>query len=65
MDRQGCPVPRRVGIVYKRSSPEAEACAAAAAQYLASRGVDVLRDEGDAAQDADLVLVLGGDQIQG
>ncbi len=61
MDRQTCPVPRRIGIVYKRSSPAAASCAAASAQYLASRGIEVLQDEGEAARGADLVLVLGGD----
>jgi NAD+ kinase len=61
MDRQPCPVPRRVGIVSKQSSPEAAACAESAAQYLASRGLEVLRDEPELARLADLVLVLGGD----
>jgi NAD+ kinase len=61
MSRPLCPVPRRVGIVHKRSAPEAATCAAAAAQYLASRGVEVLPDEAAAAERADLVLVLGGD----
>jgi NAD+ kinase len=61
MNRHPCPVPRRVGIVHKASSEEAAACAAAAAQYLASRGVEVLKDEQEAARRADLVLVLGGD----
>jgi NAD+ kinase len=61
MDRSPCPVPRRIGIVHKRSSPEAAACAAAAAQYLRSRSVEVLLDESDTAERADLVLVLGGD----
>jgi NAD+ kinase len=61
MDRQTCPVPRRVGIVHKRTSSEAAACAAAAAQYLESRGLSVLSDEAETARHADLVLVLGGD----
>ncbi len=61
MDRQPCPVPRRVGIVHKRSAPEAAACAAAAARHLVSRGLEVLEDEGEVARLADLVLVLGGD----
>jgi NAD+ kinase len=61
MDRQPCPVPERVGIVHKRTAPAAAACAKAAAQYLASRGLTVLEDEGDVARRADLVLVLGGD----
>jgi NAD+ kinase len=61
MDRQACPVPRRVGIVHKRTSPEAAACGAAASQYLTSRGVEVLQEEAQAARAADLILVLGGD----
>jgi len=61
MDGQPCPVPRRIGIVHKRSSPAAAACSAAAAQYLRSRDVEVLLDEEDAGRNADLVLVLGGD----
>ena len=61
MSRPLCPVPRRVGIVHKRSAPEAATCAAAAGQYLAMRGVEVLPDEAAAAEHADLVLVLGGD----
>jgi NAD+ kinase len=61
MDLQPCPVPRHVGIVHKQSSPEAAACAAAAAQYLRSRGITVLDDEEATAMRADLVLVLGGD----
>jgi NAD+ kinase len=55
-----CPVPRRVGIVHKVTSPEAAAAAAAAAQYLRGRGVEPLLDEA-LAQEADLLLVLGGD----
>jgi NAD+ kinase len=61
MDRSPCPVPRRVGIVHKKVAPEAAACAAAAAQYLRSRGLEALLDEEEAARDADLILVLGGD----
>jgi NAD+ kinase len=61
MDRPLCPVPRRVGIVHKRTSAEAAACAAAAAQYLRGRGIEVLVDEEDAGRRADLLLVLGGD----
>jgi len=61
MDRQPCPVPKRVGIVHKRTAPAAAACAISAAQYLASRGLEVLQDEAEVARRADLVLVLGGD----
>jgi NAD+ kinase len=61
MDRQPCPVPKCVGIVHKRTAPAAAACAISAAQYLASRGLEVLQDEAEVARRADLVLVLGGD----
>jgi NAD+ kinase len=61
MDRPLCPIPRRVGIVHKQSSEAAAACAAAAGEYLAARGVEVLSDEKAAGARADLVLVLGGD----
>ncbi len=56
-----CPVPHRVGIVHKRTSPQAAACAEDAARYLRGRGVDVVLDEGEAVRGADLILVLGGD----
>jgi len=61
MPSQVCPVPRRVGIVHKPTSPEAAACAAATAQYLRGRGVEVLLDEAETGRHAELVLVLGGD----
>jgi NAD+ kinase len=61
MESPACPVPRSVGIVHKKSSPEAAACAAAAAQFLRARNVRVLLDEAETALEADLVLVLGGD----
>ena len=61
MTPQVCPVPRRVGIVHKKPSAEAAECAAAAAQYLRGKGVEVLLDEEETGKRADLVLVLGGD----
>jgi NAD+ kinase len=61
MEGQVCPVPKRVGIVHKVTSTEAAACAAAAAQYLRARQVEVILDEAEAARSADLLLVLGGD----
>jgi NAD+ kinase len=61
MDGLPCPIPRRVGVVHKRSAPAAAACADAAAQYLRSRDVEVIVDEEDAGRRADLLLVLGGD----
>jgi NAD+ kinase len=61
MESQPCPVPRRIGIVHKQSSPEAAACAASAAQHLRERGLEVTLDEAESARSAELVLVLGGD----
>lgn len=61
MPSQVCPVPRRVGIVHKPTSPEAAASAAASAQYLRGRGLEVLLDEAETGRHAELVLVLGGD----
>lgn len=59
--RSLCPIPRTVGIVVKKSSPEAATCAVAAAQYLRARGIEVAEDEAALVRAADLVLVLGGD----
>ena len=56
-----CPIPKRVGIVHKKGSGEAQGSAAAAAQYLRERGVEVILDPAEAGRSADLVLVLGGD----
>jgi len=61
MDAAACPIPKRVGIVHKKGSSEAQGCAAAAAQYLRDRGVEVILDPAEAGRSADLVLVLGGD----
>ncbi|HSB18730.1 MAG TPA: NAD(+)/NADH kinase [Anaeromyxobacteraceae bacterium] len=61
MDSSACPIPKRVGIVHKKNSTEAAACAAAAAQYLRGHGVEVILDPPEAGRSADLVLVLGGD----
>jgi NAD+ kinase len=54
-------VPRRVGIVHKVSSAEASETALYAAQFLRSKGVDVVTDEPEVGRSADLVVVLGGD----
>jgi len=56
-----CPIPRRVGIVPKVSSPEAAEAAQAVAQFLTAKGLEVLTDEAAIGRDADLVVVLGGD----
>ena len=54
-------MPRRVGIVHKVSSAEASETALYAAQFLRSKGVDVVTDEPEVGRSADLVVVLGGD----
>ena len=61
MALQPCPVPKKVGIVHKLSSPAAAECASAAAHWLARRGLEVIQDEEETSRRADLVLVLGGD----
>jgi len=61
MDSRSCPAPRRVGIVFKRSSPEAAGCAAAAGQFLAARGIEVVEEDALTPDRVDLVVVLGGD----
>jgi NAD+ kinase len=50
-----------VGIVHKRPSPEATACAESTAQLLRGRGLEVITDENETGRRADLVVVLGGD----
>ena len=61
MDSALCPVPHRIGIVHKVSSAEAEETAFYVAQFLRSKGVEVLTDEAETARLAELVVVLGGD----
>ena len=56
-----CPIPKRVGIVPKFSSAEATETAHYVAQFLRTKGVEVLTDEAAIGSDADLVVVLGGD----
>jgi NAD+ kinase len=56
-----CPVPKRVGIIHKRSSPEAEARAGQLAKALAARKIAVLTEDGAVRDQSDLVVVLGGD----
>lgn len=60
MDGLPCPVPKKVGIVCKKTR-EATETAAVVAQYFRSHGREVLTDEPAVARDADLVVVLGGD----
>jgi NAD+ kinase len=54
-------VPKRVGIVHKMTSAEAAETALYVAQFLRSKGVEVLQDEAEIARSAELVVVLGGD----
>jgi len=61
MDGQPCPVPRKVGIVAKKTSAEASETALYVSQFLASKGLEVLTDEAEAGRSADLLVVLGGD----
>ncbi len=56
-----CPIPKRVGIVPKVTSPEARETALAVAQFLRGKGLEVITDEVAIGRDADLVVVLGGD----
>jgi NAD+ kinase len=69
----GRPEPRRVGVVAKRASPEAEKTARTLAQWLRRRGLEVFLDAGTLAvlgldepaftpeAACDLVVALGGD----
>jgi len=61
MDGQPCPVPKRVGIVPKVSSAEANETALHVRKFLETKGVEVLTEEGEIGRTADLVVVLGGD----
>ena len=61
MDGQPCPVPKRVGIVHKVASAEASETALYVGRFLEDKGVQVLVDEGEIGQSAELVVVLGGD----
>ena len=60
MDGLPCPVPEKVGIVFKKTR-EATETAGVLAQYFRSHGREVLTDEEAVGRDADLVVVLGGD----
>jgi len=61
MDGHPCPVPKRVGIVPKVSSAEANETAVHVRKFLETKGVEVLTEEGEIGRAADLVVVLGGD----
>src|SRR5512136_3391831 len=61
MESLPCSVPRRVGIVPKKTSAEATETAHYVERFLQQKGVEVLRDERQVGAEADLVVVLGGD----
>jgi NAD+ kinase len=61
MESLPCSVPRRVGIVPKKTSAEASETSLHVERFLRAKGVDVLRDEEAVGRDSDLVVVLGGD----
>jgi len=61
MESLPCSVPRRVGIVPKKSSAEATETARYVEGFLRTKGVEVLRDERLVGTESDLVVVLGGD----
>lgn len=61
MESLPCSVPRRVGIVAKKTSAEATETALYVERFLQGKGVEVLRDEAEVGASSDLVVVLGGD----
>jgi NAD+ kinase len=61
MESLPCSVPRRVGIVPKKTSAEASETAHYVERFLRTKGVEVLRDERQVGEESDLVVVLGGD----
>jgi NAD+ kinase len=61
MESLPCSVPRRVGIVPKKTSAEATETAQYVERFLQQKGVEVLRDERAVGAESDLVVVLGGD----
>ena len=61
METLPCPVPRRVGVVAKKTSAEASETVHYVERFLRGKGVDVLLEEGEVGRGADLVVVLGGD----
>jgi NAD+ kinase len=61
MDGHPCPVPKRVGIVHKVTSPAAADAAREVRSFLEERRIEVVSEEQDVGRAADLVVVLGGD----
>jgi len=56
-----CPIPRRVGVVSKKTSAEASETVHYVTRFLRGKGVEALTDEAEVGRSADLVVVLGGD----
>ncbi|HVP66651.1 MAG TPA: NAD(+)/NADH kinase [Anaeromyxobacteraceae bacterium] len=61
METLPCPIPRRVGVVAKKTSAEASETVHYVERFLRGKGVDVILDEAEVGRSADLVVVLGGD----
>jgi NAD+ kinase len=60
MDGLPCPVPHKVGLVFKKTREAAET-AGVVEQYFRAKGREVVTDEKVVGREADLVVVLGGD----
>ncbi len=61
METLPCPIPRRVGVVAKKTSAEASETVHYVEGFLRGKGLEVLVDEAEVGRSADLVVVLGGD----
>jgi len=61
METLPCPIPRRVGVVAKRTSAEAGETVHYVERFLRGKGLEVLLDEAEVGRSAELVVVLGGD----
>jgi len=61
METLPCPIPRRVGVVAKKTSAEASETVHYVERFLRGKGVEVILDEAEVGRSADLVVVLGGD----
>ena len=61
METLPCPIPRRVGVVAKKTSAEASETVHYVEGFLRGKGLEVLVDEAEVGRSAELVVVLGGD----
>ncbi len=61
METLPCPIPRRVGLVSKKTSAVAAETTQLVARFLEGKGREVLREEEAIGRHAELVVVLGGD----